>query len=330
MNRRTPFNGFWIFLLFLFVFGDTGFIPFAVLMAAVAFIMMRAVDTNRRTTTASNRKTNSYGYAERRAGNSHTSADLAKINVYLRKYFKARSQLSLPNNLDLVLRTNTYESMYSLDVYRNGSKIGTLNQFRQKYTDMYDEMFDILLAMAKNDQSAGKTEIVDAEIVDKDKRKDVKVDQTAKKPVMDSQYFINTINSLNDDIPDEDISNGLFQTSALLKQIQILEGKFPDSKSKLEKLYTYYIPILLRILKQYVNLQSAKFDPKYEKTKEDLKKTISLINGAMETITTQMTDNDFINISADISTLEAVLQKDGLVAENDMFSQMSMPKEGQR
>ena len=325
MRRRSSFSGIWFFLIFLFIFGDTGFIPFALIAGLTAFIMMKAVQASQKNNPGvQNGRVNSYGYTERRNGNAHTSADLAKINVYLRKYFKNNTRLSLPNALELVLRTPSYESMYSLDVYRNNTKIGTLNQFRQKYPDLYDDLFDTLLAMAKNDQIAVKPDIVDAEIVDKKEKKDTTVNTSTAKTQMDAKYYVQTINSLNDDIPDEEISNGLFETAALLKQIDILESKFPDSKKKLEKLYDYYLPILLRILKQYVNLQSAKFAPEYQKTKEDLKKTIGLINGAMEKITTQMTDNDFINISADISTLEAVLQKDGLVSANDMFSQSQL------
>ena len=48
-------------------------------------------------------------------------------------------------------------------------------------------------------------------------------------------YFIEEITSLNNDIPDEEISNGLYET-ALLKQVQTLESKFPNSKDKLKKL----------------------------------------------------------------------------------------------
>jgi hypothetical protein len=44
------------------------------------------------------------------------------------------------------------------------------------------------------------------------------------------------INDLNDDIPDDEISTSLYETTALLKQIQYFEEKFPDSHKKLDKL----------------------------------------------------------------------------------------------
>ena len=166
-------------------------------------------------------------------------------------------------------------------------------------------------------------EVVDAEVVNK--KEEVKPVQEVKKEDTKpgADYYIQVISDLNDDIPDDEISTSLYETTTLLKQIKYFEEKFPDSHNKLDKLYTHYLPILTRILKQYTLLQVAKTDPSYESTYADLKKTINLINQAMQTIISSMTDNDFINLSADMSTLEAVLQKDGLTGDSDISQMMS-------
>ena len=137
----------------------------------------------------------------------------------------------------------------------------------------------------------------------------------AEEPSSSAQTYIDQINALNDTIPDEEISNGLFETCALLKQAQKLETTFPASKGKLKKLYEYYLPILVRILKQYDALQTAQTDPNYEETKEKLGKTVVLINDAMKNMIASYTDQDFINLSADMATLNAVLKKDGLTSD---------------
>ena len=107
----------------------------------------------------------------------------------------------------------------------------------------------------------------------------------------------------------------MFETCALLKQAQKLETTFPASKGKLKKLYDYYLPILVRILKQYDALQTAQTDPNYQETKEKLGKTVVLINDAMKNMIASYTDQDFINLSADMATLNAVLKKDGLTSD---------------
>ena len=109
----------------------------------------------------------------------------------------------------------------------------------------------------------------------------------------------------------EELRNILFKQQKDLEQMSRENGLDLD----LDKLYEYYLPILTRILSQYDNLQAAKTDPSYEETRLKLNRTIKLINDAMKTIISNMTDQDFMNLAADISTLEAVLQKDGLTSE---------------
>lgn len=301
------------------MFGTGGALPLFIILGLISYAMMRAVESsnaqqaNRRRTYNNNRRpTQTTTPKQDYTANSQSRADLARINVYLRKYFSSNSQLDMPNNIDLVLRENVYKSLYSLDAYRDGVRIGTLAEFRKRYGDIYDQMFDTLLSMAINDRTVPKGEVIDAEIIDEKKR------ETSSGEEKRAMYFVRVINDLNDDIPDEEISNGLYESCALLRQMQAMEEKFPDSKAKVDKLYQYYLPIQVRILNQYAKLQNVKSDPNYDATVENLKKTIGLVNQAMEQLISDMSDSDFINLTADMSTLEAVLQKDGLAGEGSM------------
>ena len=254
--------------------------------------------TNYRRNTANN-----YYRANRQA--KYSAAQMAKINVYLRSWFKTRKSLPIGSNFDLRIHGQRYASLASLDVYRDNQLICSLNDFGRRYPDSYDEILNELVKISEN----GKAEdVIDVEA------KETKKEESKK----GAQAFMDEIAALNSDIPDEGITNGLHETYALLKQIQNLEQRFPKSKDKLNKLYDYYLPILVRILRQYDNLQAAQTDPAYLETKEKLNRTINLINDAMKTIISSLTDQDFINLSADISTLEAVLQKDGLTSDGRM------------
>ena len=314
--RRRSGGGFWIFFLFFIFFAADGVIPLMLITAALAYFMMKAVSAGKE------REEASYTYSSARPARTeaHTSAQLTQVYEYLRRHFTKKRILDMPDGIDLVLRTKTYKSLSNLDIYRNGRRVGTLSEFRRRYSTMYDQIIDQLVEMAENEPAG--SEIIEAEVIHKEekpvqtqKKEEVKPQEPEKK---NADHYIQLIDSLNSDIPDEEISKGLYETSALLKQIKFFEDKFPDSHSKVDKLYAHYLPILTRILKQYSLLQIAKTDPSYETTVEDLKKTINLINQAMQTIISGMTDNDFINLSADMSTLEAVLQKDGLTGDSDI------------
>ena len=65
----------------------------------------------------------------------------------------------------------------------------------------------------------------------------------------------------------------------------------------------------------------------FQKTHQRLLKTILLINEALKTIITSLTQEYFMDLSADMTTLETLLKKDGLVKEgslSDMRKQVSV------
>ena len=325
MRNRDNNGFFWFIFFILLMSGGLGAIfPLIFIIGVVMAITMGAVHTsNKRQESIRNesyRRTDNYY----RAGSArkYSAAQMAKINVYLRSWFRTRRSLPIGSNIDLRIHGERYASLASLDVYRNNTFICSLSDFGRRYPDSYNEILKELSTLSEQGH-APDAEVIDVTAAEPVRPKEeIKVEEVKKeepkKKTATSQDFINEINQLNDDIPDENISNGLYETCALLKQIQTLEERFPASRDKLKKLYEYYLPILVRILKQYDNLQAAQTDPSYETTKEKLTRTISLINDAMKTIISSLTDQDFINLSADISTLEAVLQKDGLTSDGQM------------
>ena len=320
-NRNNGNIFFWIFLIIVFSGGIGAFFPLLMLVGVVVAIAIASSNyANRRT---GQYYQNSYSktgeYYRGSVGNKFSASQMAKINVYLRSWFRTRRSLPIGNNIDLRIHGQRYASLASLDVYRDNTYICSLNDFGRRYPSSYDE---ILNELARLSEDGKVDDVIDVEVSESkpetktEEKKETKKEEKPKDKT--AQDFINQINSLNDNIPDEEISNGLFETCALLKQIQTLEERFPASKDKLKKLYEYYLPILIRILKQYDNLQAAQTDPAYEETREKLSRTITLINDAMKTIISSLTDQDFINLSADISTLEAVLQKDGLTSNGQI------------
>ncbi len=318
MSRRNRGSNDWIWIVFLImIFGGGTLFPLLLILGVVLAVTFAAVGVNNR------QENRSYSSGYQRTGNyyrssrqKYSAAQMAKINVYLRSWFRSRRSLPIGANIDLRIHGQRYASLASLDVYKDNRFVCSLNDFGRRYPDSYDEILEELVRLSERGQSS---EVIDISVTEKQQEpaKETRKEEVRKEePKKDrAQEYIDKINVLNEDIPDENISNGLFETSALLKQIQQLEQRFPDSRDKLNKLYEYYLPILVRILTQYDNLQHAKTDPAYEQTKEKLTRTITLINDAMKTIISSMTDQDFINLSADISTLEAVLQKDGLTSD---------------
>lgn len=306
--RNRSGNGWWFLLFFLVIpaFGSAVW-PLFLIMAVVLGVTFASVHASKK------QEEQQGGYTRRRFRSSQTynSADMAQINVWLRRWFRSHDRLELANGIGLRVHGGRYASLSSLDVYRNNSLSGTMQDFENRYPEEWNAVMNELLSKSRHEE---KDDVIDAEVVETPPQETVKEEKKPeeKKEPSKAQSYIDQINDLNTDITDEEISEGLYETSSLLKQIQTLSVKFPDSRPKLKKLYEYYLPILIRSLKQFDNLQSARTDPSYQETRDKLARTVTLINSAMKKIISSMTDDDFINLSADLSTLESVLQKDGL------------------
>ena len=230
------------------------------------------------------------------------------IDERLADYFEKHGELPVINDINLRLKNQTYHTLNSLNVFKSNDYVCSLAEFGYKYPKMYNQILRLLQNFANDTNPPYSNEV----------KKASPKKSTASTKEKCAKDFIKLIDDLNTEIPDEEISNGLFESCALLKQISLVEEKFPDNKPKLKKLYEYYLPILINILGQYKDLQLANSSDNLAKTKDKLHKSIILINDAMKTIISTLCEDDMINLSADISTLEAILKKDGLAGDDMM------------
>ena len=243
----------------------------------------------------------------------YSSKQMALINERLKDYFNEYAELPVMEDINLRLKNKSYRSLNSLNIFKNNDYVCSLAEFGYQYPKTYNKILRLLLSFAMDENPEYKQSNKSTSKVTKKK-----VEKEEPKVEARADSFITIIDDLNTAIPDEEISNGLYESTALLKQIKTIEETFPSSSEKLDKLYSYYLPILVNILNQYKDLEKTQHNDKFKQTKEKLQKTIILINDAMKTLTATLCEDDILNVSADISTLEAILKKDGLVGEGIM------------
>ena len=232
--------------------------------------------------------------------------DTQLIDEKLSQYFKNNESLPLIETIGLKPEKGKYTNLKDLYVVMDNECIATLEDFSINYCELYNNIMKILLKFTQSE----------IEIVAEPAQNNVEEETTS---VLTAEHYIERVNQLNTAIDNEEITNGLYQTSALLKHIAMIEQKFPDNRSKLNKLYQYYLPILIAILESYKDLNdTAQNHEEFKQTEDRLIKTIILINEAMKTISSSLCDEDFLNLSANISTLETLLKKDGLVKEGTL------------
>ena len=241
--------------------------------------------------------------SSRRRSNFNTlsNRDRNRIDKKLEKYFRQNIKLPIVDNIALTTKNGNYTVIEDLYISMDDELIMSMEEFRNDYPDMYDKICELLLAFSKQEDNVFNNVETNKE--------EVKV----QKEISNAQKYIDKINSLNVDIANEEVKNGLYQTSALLKQIDLYADE--NDNDKLTKLYEYYLPILTKILENYKNLGkiNAKND-EFKKNETQLVKTIALINEALKEMNKSLHEDDYMNLSADITTLQSLLKKDGLVS----------------
>ena len=317
--RRRPFGGGFIFFAFyMFIIFSNLIYGFAELLFPLIFMgvigysiysiiqKQNALNSNPRRVNQT-RNINATNNVNRRTVNSRVSklsnADLNLIDKKLTAYFKNNLNLPVVEGIALTTQSGKFTTADQLYLTYKDEKILKLDEFKNRYAPVYDKIMQLLLVFSKKSD-----DVLKATVDTEPKKKNI---------LSDGDKYIDRINALNEAIPQEEITNGLYQTCDLLKQIDLLKETKND-ETKVKKLYDYYLPILIDVLERYKKLQdSPNHGDEFKKCEAQLIKTIILINEALKTIGSSMQEDDYMNINADISTLQSLLQKDGY--GNDPF-----------
>lgn len=333
MRGHRGRNLYWI--LFLIIFFNVPSIMFGLFKVIFPLIMIGAFYLAFRAIARSNRGNQDYEYGHTsyaangaRTGTAsqgdtlHSQEQKAHVNAYLSHRFKNGAkavEIDLNGqNVTLLNAGNGYRSFEMLQVRYQNRNYTSMDRFRRENGNLYNILFDTLLKMSRL-HSGAEGPIIDADFTKAPSREEEKQPET--EPVKNAAYFRQIINDLNNEIPDEHISNSMYELTGLLKQLHDLEMQFPTSSGRLTKLYQTYLPYLIKILKKYSTMQHVETDPNYKKNEENLRRTINQINTAIrERLIPSMSETASSNMAADMSTLEALLRKDGMTDDNDIVS----------
>ncbi len=238
------------------------------------------------------------------------------INNYLEDTFLDTDSIEIGENVTLKSE-GRFTDADDCCLYYADEKIGKLRELKKYYPSSYQEVYDLLYQMSLYDKKQPIYRESKVESSPSFEKKENKVVEENK-----TQEFIDIINGLNDDIPNEEISNGLYLTCSMLSQISMIQDKFPETEEKIHKLYQYYLPILVEILRKYSDLQKShhKSLQELKDAENKLNKTIILINEALKTMTATLCQDEFMDLNANMSTLENILKSDGLVEEGTLKS----------
>lgn len=126
------------------------------------------------------------------------------------------------------------------------------------------------------------------------------------------------IRRLNDEIPDERISDQIDLIERLTAQIFDCVRKNPKKLSQIRQFLNYYLPTTIKLMEQYVTLQNQSL--KTENITEGMQKIEDLLDKVIIAFQRQLDalfEADVVDITADIRVMEQMMASEGLTNKKD-------------
>ena len=128
--------------------------------------------------------------------------------------------------------------------------------------------------------------------------------------------FIAQLRQCNEDIPDEKISEKISRIELLVQRIFRRAAEHPEVIPDLQKLMDHYLPMTIKLLNAYAEMDAQ---PVQGQTilaaKQEIAQTLDTLNTAFEKILDDLFADTAMDVSTDISVLNALLAQEGLTGD---------------
>lgn len=118
----------------------------------------------------------------------------------------------------------------------------------------------------------------------------------------------------------EKTKQNLSEINQTVDKIITTVEKEPKKESKLDNFFDYYLPVLIKIVNRYDEVENQKL--KSEEGKDFIKKADKMINDtntAFQTLLSSLYQNDLIDGGADIEVYNLMMKADGMVDNNQIM-----------
>ena len=152
--------------------------------------------------------------------------------------------------------------------------------------------------------------------------------QEAEKPkteeaedVEDSVKFrsiILQIRKLNDDIKDYAVSERIYRIEEHTQNIFDYVTEHPEAMPQIRSFMNYYLPTTLKLLSSYSRIEQVGVaGENMKKSKENIERILDMLVVGFEQQVDKLFGNESMDISSEITVLEAMMKQDGLDGKSD-------------
>ena len=124
---------------------------------------------------------------------------------------------------------------------------------------------------------------------------------------------VSEMRRLNDSIEDETISAQIDRIEQTTSRIFDHVMAHPEKKTVVRRFLDYYLPTVLKLLNQYDRMDSlGTGGENIDKAKEKITSMLSSVSAAFDKQLDSLFKDDYMDISAEVTVLEQMMQQEGL------------------
>lgn len=132
----------------------------------------------------------------------------------------------------------------------------------------------------------------------------------------EGQEYLKRLADYKVHIQAEQMRQKIEQMEVLAARIFVCASEHPESISQTDKLFKYYFPSVMKLLKVYQDVEGQPIQGEnIKKTKKEIENSLDTMNQALEKLFDEMFQNVAMDISSDIQVLEVMLKQDGLTED---------------
>ena len=130
--------------------------------------------------------------------------------------------------------------------------------------------------------------------------------------------LLRQIREVNEDIENPELSRKIYRIEEITQRILEFQKEHPDKAGELRKFLNYYLPTTLKILNSYAQLENQGVEGEnITATKQRIEGMMDMVVEGFERQLDKLFAGDMMDIAADITVMERMMQGDGLADSED-------------
>ena len=144
------------------------------------------------------------------------------------------------------------------------------------------------------------------------------------KMMKEGSGYIRRMREINNDLPEEGISDKLDSLETVCQQIFAYVADHPGRLPAIRKFISYYLPTTMKLCEAYYKLDRQNTGAESEqKTMEEILSALDNIDLAFHNLLDDLMENEYLDLSADISVLQSMMAQEGLMDDFDLDGEPS-------